>query len=76
MIREEVHAMIERKFGIVPPFFKMLPDSSLREEWRLAEAYCDDLARACGGDPACLDEVAHLEMCRHLSPRGGIGCHR
>ena len=35
MIREEVYKEIEETFGLVPSFFKLVPDSSLRLEWDL-----------------------------------------
>lgn len=35
MNRQEVYEEIEQMFGLVPSFFKMLPDSSLELEWKL-----------------------------------------
>jgi AhpD family alkylhydroperoxidase len=35
MRRNEVYQEIENMMGLVPSFFKALPDSSLEEEWRL-----------------------------------------
>jgi AhpD family alkylhydroperoxidase len=35
MTREEVYTEIEETFGLVPSFFKLVPDSSLRLEWDL-----------------------------------------
>jgi AhpD family alkylhydroperoxidase len=35
MDRKEVYKEIEQMFGLVPSFFKMIPDSSLELEWRL-----------------------------------------
>lgn len=35
MRRDEVYQEIEQMMGLVPSFFKALPDSSLEEEWRL-----------------------------------------
>jgi len=35
MTREEVYKEIEGVFGLVPSFFKPLPDSSLEIEWRV-----------------------------------------
>jgi len=35
MDRQEVYKEIEEMFGLVPSFFKMIPDSSLELEWRL-----------------------------------------
>jgi len=35
MKREEVYREIEEMFGLVPSFFKLVPDSSLRLEWDL-----------------------------------------
>jgi len=34
MTREEVYQEIEGMFGLVPSFFKLLPDSSLELEWQ------------------------------------------
>jgi AhpD family alkylhydroperoxidase len=38
MTREEVYSEIEEMFGLVPSFFKLLPDSTLELEWRLMKA--------------------------------------
>ena len=35
MTREQVYNEIEEMFGLVPSFFKEVPDSSLELEWRL-----------------------------------------
>jgi len=35
MTRQEVYAEIKTMFGLVPSFFKALPDSSLELEWNL-----------------------------------------
>ena len=35
MTREEVYKEIEDTFGLVPSFFKEVPDSSLELEWKL-----------------------------------------
>jgi AhpD family alkylhydroperoxidase len=35
MTREEVYREIEETFGLVPSFFKEIPDSSLELEWQL-----------------------------------------
>lgn len=35
MNREEIYKDIEETFGLVPSFFKMVPDSSLELEWKL-----------------------------------------
>ena len=35
MSRKEVYKEIEGMFGLVPSFFKLVPDSSLRLEWEL-----------------------------------------
>jgi AhpD family alkylhydroperoxidase len=35
MNRQEVYKEIEEMFGLVPSFFKMVPDSSLELEWKL-----------------------------------------
>jgi len=35
MSRKEVYREIEEMFGLVPSFFKLVPDSSLRLEWDL-----------------------------------------
>lgn len=35
MTRKEVYAEIEQMFGIVPTFFKAIPDNSLELEWKL-----------------------------------------
>jgi len=35
MNRQEVYKEIEGMFGLVPSFFKMIPDSSLELEWKL-----------------------------------------
>lgn len=35
MTREEVYKDIEGMFGLVPSFFKLVPDSSLEFEWNL-----------------------------------------
>lgn len=37
MNRTQVYAQIEQTFGIVPTFFKSLPDSSLELEWQLMQ---------------------------------------
>jgi hypothetical protein len=33
MSRQEVYREIEEAFGLVPTFFKLVPDSSLELEW-------------------------------------------
>ena len=35
MTRKEVYADIEKIFGIVPTFFKSIPDNSIEHEWTL-----------------------------------------
>jgi len=35
MSREEVYKEMEDMFGLVPSFFKSVPDSSLEQEWEL-----------------------------------------
>jgi len=35
MNRDEVYEEIEQMFGLVPSFFRMIPDSSLELEWKL-----------------------------------------
>lgn len=35
MTREEVYQDMERMFGLVPSFFRLVPDRSLELEWRL-----------------------------------------
>lgn len=35
MTREEVYEEIEEVFGLVPSFFKLIPDNTLEAEWRL-----------------------------------------
>lgn len=35
MDRENIYLEIKEMFGIVPSFFKLIPDSSLELEWRL-----------------------------------------
>jgi AhpD family alkylhydroperoxidase len=35
MSRQEVYGEMEEMFGLVPSFFKLLPDSSLELEWKL-----------------------------------------
>jgi AhpD family alkylhydroperoxidase len=35
MTRAQVYAQIEEMFGLVPSFFKRIPDSSLELEWQL-----------------------------------------
>ena len=35
MNRKEIYKEIEGMFGLVPSFFKMVPDSSLELEWQL-----------------------------------------
>ncbi|MDQ7784568.1 MAG: carboxymuconolactone decarboxylase family protein [Desulfomonilaceae bacterium] len=35
MTREEVYKDIEEKFGLVPSFLKLVPDSTLELEWEL-----------------------------------------
>lgn len=37
MNRTQVYAQIEEQFGLVPTFFKMIPDSSLELEWTLMQ---------------------------------------
>jgi AhpD family alkylhydroperoxidase len=37
MNRQQVYASIEQTFGLVPQFFKLLPDSSLELEWQLMQ---------------------------------------
>ncbi len=38
MSREEIYNEMTEKFGLVPSFFKMVPDSSLEHEWELFKA--------------------------------------
>jgi AhpD family alkylhydroperoxidase len=38
MTRDEVYAEMEAMFGLVPSFFKLLPDNSLELEWKLFKA--------------------------------------
>jgi len=38
MSREEVYKEIEEFFGLVPNFFKLVPDSSLEFEWKLLKS--------------------------------------
>jgi AhpD family alkylhydroperoxidase len=38
MNREEIYREIEQTFGLVPSFFKELPDTTLEVEWRLYKA--------------------------------------
>ena len=35
MSRQDVYREMEEMFGLVPSFFKHLPDSSLEQEWKL-----------------------------------------
>lgn len=35
MTRDEVYSEMEQTFGLVPSFFKQVPDSSLELEWKL-----------------------------------------
>jgi AhpD family alkylhydroperoxidase len=35
MTRDEIYNEIEEQFGLVPSFFKELPDSTLESEWNL-----------------------------------------
>ena len=35
MNRQEVYKQIEEMFGLVPSFFKHVPDSTLEQEWKL-----------------------------------------
>jgi alkylhydroperoxidase/carboxymuconolactone decarboxylase family protein YurZ len=35
MNRQDIYNEIEQMFGLVPGFFKMIPDSSLEPEWNL-----------------------------------------
>ncbi len=35
MTRDEVYAEMTRMFGLVPSFFKLVPDNSLELEWKL-----------------------------------------
>jgi AhpD family alkylhydroperoxidase len=35
MDREQIYNEMEQTFGLVPDFFKMIPDSSLEMEWEL-----------------------------------------
>jgi len=35
MSRQEVYKQIEDMFGVVPSFFKSIPDSSLEQEWQI-----------------------------------------
>ncbi len=45
MSRKEIYKEIENKFGLVPSFFKLIPDSSLEHEWELFKAVqLDDTA--------------------------------
>jgi AhpD family alkylhydroperoxidase len=38
MTRDDVYAEMESMFGLVPSFFKLVPDSSLELEWKLFKA--------------------------------------
>jgi AhpD family alkylhydroperoxidase len=38
MTRQEVYKDMEKMFGVVPSFFKSVPDSSLELEWNLMKA--------------------------------------
>jgi AhpD family alkylhydroperoxidase len=38
MSRKEIYKEMEDKFGLVPSFFKSIPDSSLEHEWELFKA--------------------------------------
>lgn len=38
MTRDEVYAEMESLFGLVPSFFKLLPDNTLELEWKLFKA--------------------------------------
>ncbi len=43
--RKEIYKEMEDKFGLVPSFFKSIPDSSLEHEWELFKAVqLDDTA--------------------------------
>ena len=45
MSRKEIYKEMEDKFGLVPSFFKLIPDSSLEHEWELFKAVqLDDTA--------------------------------
>ena len=38
MARQDVYKEMEEMFGLVPTFFKAIPDSTLEMEWRLMKA--------------------------------------
>jgi len=38
MTRDDVYAEMEAMFGLVPSFFKLIPDNSLELEWKLFKA--------------------------------------
>jgi AhpD family alkylhydroperoxidase len=38
MTRDDVYAEMESMFGLVPSFFKLVPDNSLELEWKLFKA--------------------------------------
>jgi AhpD family alkylhydroperoxidase len=38
MTRDEVYAEMEAMFGLVPSFFKLVPENSLELEWKLFKA--------------------------------------
>ena len=38
MNREEIYGEMKERFGLVPSFFKMVPDSTLEHEWNLFKA--------------------------------------
>jgi AhpD family alkylhydroperoxidase len=38
MSREEIYNEMRERFGLVPSFFKMVPDSTLEHEWELFKA--------------------------------------
>ncbi len=38
MNREQVYAEMKEMFGLVPSFFKLVPDSTLEHEWQLFKA--------------------------------------
>jgi AhpD family alkylhydroperoxidase len=43
MNRQEVYRQIEDMFGLVPGFFKLIPDSALELEWQLFKrVQCDE----------------------------------
>jgi hypothetical protein len=64
MDREQIYKEIEGRFGVVPPFFKMVSGQSLEAEWRLAQEHHRDLAAM--PLPGELAADAHLESCRLL----------